>query len=178
MTKGADRKETLLGAMAAHVLAEGLGAASLRPLAKAAKTSDRMLLYHFGSKDALMAAVLGRVAADLTAQLEARLPRGETQPFAGFVDAVAEVVADEAVRPYLRLWLGLAATAAHEGPARAALARAIADGFRDWIEAHLRGGEAERRRRAALLFTVIEGAVVLQEVGHGETARLAFEALK
>ena len=48
-------KETLLPLLAGHVLAHGLGEASLRPLAKAAGTSDRMLLYHFGTKEALIA---------------------------------------------------------------------------------------------------------------------------
>lgn len=50
-------KQTLLPKLAAHVLRHGLGSASLRPLAKAAGTSDRMLIYHFGSKDALVAAL-------------------------------------------------------------------------------------------------------------------------
>jgi len=48
-------RDSLLPLLAAHVLTHGLGQASLRPLARAAGTSDRMLLYHFGSKEALMA---------------------------------------------------------------------------------------------------------------------------
>ena len=41
-----------------YVLEHGLIGLSLRPLAADLGTSDRMLLYHFGSKDALVAAVL------------------------------------------------------------------------------------------------------------------------
>ncbi len=41
-----------------YVLEHGLIGLSLRPLAAAIGTSDRMLLYHFGSKDDLVAAVL------------------------------------------------------------------------------------------------------------------------
>jgi AcrR family transcriptional regulator len=41
-----------------YVLEHGLIGLSLRPLAAALGTSDRMLLYHFGTKDALVAAVL------------------------------------------------------------------------------------------------------------------------
>ena len=51
-------RETLLPLLAAYVLENGLADVSLRPLAKAAGTSDRMLLYHFGSKEELVAALL------------------------------------------------------------------------------------------------------------------------
>ena len=71
------RREALLAACTDHVLAEGLIGLSLRPLAKAVGTSDRMLIYHFGSRDGLVAAIvdestnrsvdyLGRLAAPRT----------------------------------------------------------------------------------------------------------------
>ena len=41
-----------------YALENGLIGLSLRPLAAKLGTSDRMLIYHFGSKDALIAAVL------------------------------------------------------------------------------------------------------------------------
>lgn len=41
-----------------HVLAEGLIGLTLRPLAAALGTSDRMLIYHFDSRDALVSAVV------------------------------------------------------------------------------------------------------------------------
>ena len=40
------------------MLVEGLIGLSLRPLARAVGTSDRMLIYHFGSRDGLVAAVI------------------------------------------------------------------------------------------------------------------------
>ena len=40
------------------MLAEGLIGLSLRPLAKAVGTSDRMLIYHFGSRAGLVAAII------------------------------------------------------------------------------------------------------------------------
>ena len=52
------RRATLLAACTDHVLEEGLIGLSLRPLAKAVGTSDRMLIYHFGSRDGLVAAVI------------------------------------------------------------------------------------------------------------------------
>ncbi|MGH3510433.1 MAG: TetR/AcrR family transcriptional regulator [Nocardioidaceae bacterium] len=52
------RREELVELATDYVLVHGLIDLSLRPLAAALDTSDRMLLYHFGSKDALIAAVL------------------------------------------------------------------------------------------------------------------------
>lgn len=43
-----------------YVLAHGLIGLSLRPLASAIGTSDRMLIYHFGSRDALVSAIVAR----------------------------------------------------------------------------------------------------------------------
>lgn len=52
------RRDDLVELATDYVLAHGLIDLSLRPLAAALDTSDRMLLYHFGTKDALIAAVL------------------------------------------------------------------------------------------------------------------------
>ncbi|MCX6398047.1 MAG: TetR family transcriptional regulator [Propionibacteriales bacterium] len=43
-----------------YVLAHGLIGLSLRPLAAELGTSDRMLIYHFGNRDALVSAVVAR----------------------------------------------------------------------------------------------------------------------
>lgn len=53
-----NRRDQLLAACTDHVLAEGLIGLSLRPLAAAVGTSDRMLIYHFGSRDGLVAAIV------------------------------------------------------------------------------------------------------------------------
>ena len=42
---------------------EGLIGLSLRPLAKAVGTSDRMLIYHFGSRAGLVAAIIDEATA-------------------------------------------------------------------------------------------------------------------
>lgn len=52
------RREELVGQATDYVLEAGLIGLSLRPMAVALGTSDRMLNYHFGSKDELVASVL------------------------------------------------------------------------------------------------------------------------
>ena len=51
-------RQDLLDRATDHVLAEGLIGLSLRPLAAAIGTSDRMLIYHFGSRDALVSQIV------------------------------------------------------------------------------------------------------------------------
>ncbi|MGB6486730.1 MAG: TetR/AcrR family transcriptional regulator [Steroidobacteraceae bacterium] len=52
------RKQELVDATIAYLLQHGLADLSLRPLAKAAGSSARLLIYHFGSKERLLAEVL------------------------------------------------------------------------------------------------------------------------
>jgi AcrR family transcriptional regulator len=54
----ATRREELAEAAADYALEHGLIGLSLRPLAHALGTSDRMLLYHFDGKDDLVATIL------------------------------------------------------------------------------------------------------------------------
>jgi len=54
----ADGRQRLLGAVVDYVLTHGLAELSLRPLASAVASSPRMLLYHFGSKEELVLAVI------------------------------------------------------------------------------------------------------------------------
>lgn len=53
-----DRREELVEKATDYVLAHGLVGLSLRPLAAALGTSDRMLLYHLGSKDQLVVEII------------------------------------------------------------------------------------------------------------------------
>jgi len=63
MSQDTGRRAELAEAATDHALAHGLIGLSLRPLAAALGTSDRMLLYHFRNKDDVVATVL-RVSND------------------------------------------------------------------------------------------------------------------
>lgn len=67
------RRHDLAEAACDYVLEHGVIGLSLRPLAAAIGTSDRMLVYHFGSRDALVAEILERSTAR-SVDLLGRLP--------------------------------------------------------------------------------------------------------
>lgn len=61
----------MLERAADRILERGLIGVTLRPLAAAIGTSDRMLLYHFGSRDALISAVVDKVSNRSMAAIQA-----------------------------------------------------------------------------------------------------------
>ena len=58
VSKNDTRRAEIILRLTDYVLAEGLSATSLRPLAKAAGMRDRMLLYYFADKLVIITAVL------------------------------------------------------------------------------------------------------------------------
>lgn len=65
-----DRRTELAEGALAYVLAHGLIDLSLRPLAAALGTSDRMLIYYFGSKDELVTEVVRLANTRIAAAIE------------------------------------------------------------------------------------------------------------
>src|SRR4051812_37110241 len=75
---GATPRERLLAAALEHFGAHGIGDTSLRGIAEALGTSHRMLIYHFGSREGLLAEVTSEVEARqralMTATYDTDLP--------------------------------------------------------------------------------------------------------
>lgn len=126
-----ERRDALIDKLADHVLAEGLSASSLRPLAKAADTSDRMLLYYFKDKAEVMAAVLERIAARLVTMLDQH--RAPTPlPMEALRRSLLSIVFDDALWPYMRIWLEVASLSARGDPLYRDIGAQIGRGFLAW----------------------------------------------
>ena len=176
MKKGEARKQQLLELLADHVLAHGLQGASLRPLAAAVGTSDRMLLHYFADKDELMTATLTLVSRRLVALLESA--RAEQMPFERLIAHVAVMIKDPLVRPYLRLWLELLPFAAGGNAPFGAVAGSIFTTFLEWIAAALAvEREEDRAPLAALALAIIEGFVLFDALGDDSKLSAALAGL-
>lgn len=116
-----EAREALLDRVIAAATRDGLADRSLRDLAEAAGTSHRMLLYHFGSRAGLVAAIVERVersqrqalvemsvdavdSSDLIRRLWAQVSSPELRPFVRlFFDCVAATGGAGLTNPWLEL---------------------------------------------------------------------------
>jgi AcrR family transcriptional regulator len=162
------RRAAIVERLADHVLAEGLIAANLRPLAKAAGTSDRMLLYYFTDKAALMAAILEHIADRMTDAL-ASFTAPKPLPLPALTAHLSRVVLNDAFWPYMCVWLELAGRAGRGDPLYVPIARQIGEGFLAWGEMQLASADAQTRKRdGAKLLIAIEGMVMVRAIGLGD----------
>lgn len=123
-------RDLLLEQVIDHVAENGLADASLRELAAAVGTSHRMLHYHFGGRDGLVAAIVDAMESRQRELLAAIALEAATP-----VDAIRAqwaVLSDPALAPFVRLFFEVVALAMAHRPGT--------EGFLDrltepWIEA-------------------------------------------
>ena len=152
-------KDKHADALAGFILAHGLAAASLRPMAKAAGTSDRMIVYHFGDKAGAIEAGLARIAERGVETLEALLPPGP-RPATELMPMLEGIMRSGAFDASVAVLLEVAALSLRGDAAMQAVANRIATDFRDWLAARLTEPE-----RADELLRGIEGWGVLRGCG-------------
>lgn len=130
-----------------HVLyAQGFGDKSLREIAAEAGTSHRMLIYHFGSRDGLLAAVVGRVEADQRAAL-LELAEGD---LADASHTFWRRLTDPALAPAERLFFEIYVRALHGHDWTPSFRRSVIDAWEaPVIQLLSRAGSDPRPARAA-----------------------------
>jgi AcrR family transcriptional regulator len=166
-------KDAMLQAMVAHVLEHGVTDASLRPLARAAGTSDRMLIYHFVSKEKLIGAILTRLAEMFGLLLDTQFAAERAVTRKDCLTAVARVTRSPELRPVMRVWMQVLAAAAAGETAYLETGRAIIERLLTWVEAHLPEGDPDPAGTARTMLVLVEGAVVLDLAGRGDVADAA-----
>src|SRR5215213_4063604 len=123
-------RERLLAAAIEHVSQHGVGDISLRGLAAALGTSHRMLIYHFGSREALLIEVIRTVEEQQRAALAEAL-RDTDAPPAEIMRRMWARVADPALWPNERLFFEVYAQALQGSPHAVPLLDGIVDA---WVE--------------------------------------------
>jgi AcrR family transcriptional regulator len=147
------RRAEILERITAYVIEHGFTDLSLRPLARAVDLSPRTLLYHFGSKEEIVVAVLDRVRQRQLTIFE-RLRRTELSAPGAMCRAAWTYMMMPEILPILRLFFETYATALRE-PQRfpGFLERAIEDWLSFLADPLLRAGVS--RRRARTLATIV-----------------------
>ncbi len=130
-----------------------------------------MLIYHFGDKEGVIAALLSYLAEGFTAGLDAMVPPQRFTSQGALLTAIVAAMRAPMAAGYARVWLEIVAASARGEVAYARTGGAIIDGFVDWVQARLPEGAQPRDARA--LLTVLEGVMVMDAVGHGDVADAA-----
>jgi AcrR family transcriptional regulator len=160
------KRQEMLEQIADHVLSVGLTGLSLRPLAAAIGTSDRMLLYYFADKNELITETVIHVSNRLMVRLQSELFQPE--PYEALLPKIHALLIQADYRPFMRIWFELVALAARNEEPFKTISCQIMDAFLEWVSAHLVvESEADRPARAALLLGTIEGFLLLNYVGRG-----------
>jgi AcrR family transcriptional regulator len=155
------KRAQLTEQLADVVLAEGLDALSLRPAAARLGTSDRMLLYYYGSKAILVDDVLACIAERFAAYLKSTT-KGARIPPQNMVGHTANAMATEEGRPFVQFWLEVAARAARNDPVYTDIAIAIGEFWTEWIvrSVHFPAGVTPRNA-AAMMLAIVNGITLL-----------------
>jgi AcrR family transcriptional regulator len=127
---GTSARERLLAAAIEHVSQHGVGEISLRGLAAALGTSHRMLIYHFGSREALLIEVIRTVEEQQRMAL-AQILEDADMPPAEIMRRMWARVADPALWPNERLFFEVYAQALQGSPHALPLLDGIVDA---WVE--------------------------------------------
>ncbi len=132
-----------------------------------------MLIYHFGTKAALIAALLDHLSREMLSALSAALPRARaaTEP-----EALAEIMGllrTPTFRPYLRVWFDILSAANRGDGAHIAASRRILVGQVDWIATRLPEATIDPRRRGKEMLALIQGMLALDIAGMTKAADIA-----
>lgn len=161
MDKVEAKKQQIIVQLMQYMIDHGLADLGLRKLAEVAGTSDRMLIYYFGTKEALIGTVLQTMAANLAWQFDAALGTGQRDA----QTLRAELLLLGTIPPFdavIRLWFEVVGLAARGKAPYAENATAIAQNWLAWIQRRLDTADAER---ATALFIELEGALLLNLLG-------------
>lgn len=161
--------DTLLDAALAVAADEGLHRLSFGRVAARARTSDRVVVYYFPTKDDLVTAVLGRVGEQLLGMLAPVLGDVVVADHHELARTVWSAVGSAGSEPLVSVYveaLGLAA--AGTAPYTTA-APAVVDAWTAWFADHLVGDDAARRSGALAALALVDGLLLLRLVA-GEPA--------
>jgi AcrR family transcriptional regulator len=171
-TKGGIRQQ-LLQSIMEHLEAEGLGAASLRQIAAAVGTSHRMLVYHFGSKEALLVEVV-RALEEQQKQFLAALVADASLAPGDQMSRMWRQLIDPSVWPRARLFFEVYGQALRGGRGSE---RFLKDVVRSWIgplsELGRRHGIAEKEVESfARLSLAVTRGLLLDLLTSGDRGRI------
>jgi AcrR family transcriptional regulator len=173
-----DARAVLLSAAIAHLAEHGLAGATLRSIATAIGTSHRMLIYHFGSREGLLLAVVHAVEEEQRTAMAELAAAGGTS-MGEVTRRMWKRVADPRLHPHERLFFELYGRALQGDAAAAPLLSWAVPAWVDHLAAVLtaRGMAVGQARALARLGLATTRGLLLDLLATGDRAA-ADEALE
>lgn len=165
-----EARDRLLAATVDWVAAHGFTDLRLRTLAEAIGTSHRMLVYHFGSKEGLLAEVVATVEARQRRVLE-ELAGAELPPRVALRAFWADVASEER-REHVRLFFELVAWASSGRPGTEGLRATLVEPWIEVVAAQgvARGLSLEQARTQARLGMAVTRGLLVDLLATGDRA--------
>lgn len=169
-------KQAVLDGALAVVEAGGLGRLTFASVAAELGTSDRMVVYYFPSKDALVSAVLVEVGARLQ-DLLASADTSGAQDHRTLTAALWPVLRAPGTEGAFALYFEAVGRAAGGVEPFRSLAPALVEGWVDWLSGHLEGDPDRRRDEATAAVALIDGLLIVRQLAGAEASDRAAAAL-
>jgi len=164
-----DRRRELIDKALGYFLKHGVAGLSLRPLAGQIGSSARLLVYHFGSKDGLIAAVMGEVQARTQKSFAAAAARSIKGRRHDAMRTFWAWIAHPANLPYMRLLFEVQVLALQNPGVYARYLEGTSSSWLELIERSLPRSKANRSV-ATLCAAVIDG-LLLEYLSTGDRRR-------
>ncbi|MEZ5488872.1 MAG: TetR/AcrR family transcriptional regulator [Gammaproteobacteria bacterium] len=153
-----DRKRAEITKLVAnHLVVQGFGNSGIRSLASSAGLSNRMLLYYFESKEALIHESLMFIADGLEQELDTLLPADGVSG-KQILNTLVDAGRSDAVKPLLHLFFELVGLAMRGGEPYRTLTRTLLERWQRWIEKKLRAGQ---KHQAPEIMARLEGHLLI-----------------
>ena len=161
MTRVADERHRseLLDRIVDFVQAEGMSDLSLRPLAKAVRSSPRVLLYYFGSKEEMLVEAIAR-ARERQKRLFERMAASAEGSAIDVCKAAWEIMATPRQEPAFRLFFEIYALALKDPKRYASFLKGAVDDWLAYLETpalHAGRSKAEARAFATVVLAGYRG---------------------
>jgi AcrR family transcriptional regulator len=159
--EGREPRERLLDRCVAYVEGVGFSHLSLREIAAGTGTSHRMLIYHFGTREGLLAAIVGRIEArqrELLTNLSAA-----PGDLADICREFWRRISDPSLAPAERLFFEVYAQALHGRPWTASFRESVIDAWDRPLTGLFQGhgfSRADAAARARLALAVSRGLLL------------------
>jgi AcrR family transcriptional regulator len=166
-----DARARLLATAIGYLTAHGLGDFSLREVAAAIGTSHRMLIYHFGSREGLLVAVV-RAVQDAQRDFLTQLAADPTLSPSDVMRRMWQQVADPRLWPSERLFFEIYSQALQQRPGTSGF---LDDVVSSWVEpmtayAQQRGLDPAAARVDARLSVAVSRGLLLDLLASGDRA--------